>query len=139
MKNFNKYIYLGIFIASISGCTSVSTGIGMGVGFGGGSSSFGLSTGVSVPLSTFSSDSQYRKFYNDNYNALVKRYNAVRSSKNPDLNEITEIRIKMTALKQEVNTNWKNINSNKAYISNFNKKIDPQIANLIAYENNLKW
>lgn len=139
MKKFNKFIYLGIFVVTISSCTSVNTGIGMGVGFGGGNSSFGLSTGVSVPVSSFSSDSQYRKFYDDNYNKLYKRYNAVKANKNPNLEEITEIRIKMTALKQEVNTNWKNINNNKTYIANFNRKIDPQIANLVAYENNFRW
>lgn len=139
MKKFNKFIYLGIFVVTISSCTSVNTGIGMGVGFGGGNSSFGLSTGVSVPVSSFSSDSQYRKFYDDNYNKLYKRYNAVKANKNSNLEEITEIRIKMTALKQEVNTNWKNINNNKTYIANFNRKIDPKIANLVAYENNFRW
>lgn len=139
MKKFNKFIYLGIFAATINSCTSVSTGVGMGLGFGGGNSSFGLSTGVSVPVSSFSSDNQYRKFYTDNYNALVKRYNIAKTNKNPDLEEIREIRIKMIALKQEVNTNWKNINNNKTYIINFNRKIDPQIANLITYENNLSW
>lgn len=139
MKNLNKFIYLGIFSIAISSCTSVSTGIGMGVGFGGGNSSFGLSTEVSVPVSSFSSDSQYRKFYDNNYNTLVKRYNTVKRVKNPNLEEVTEIRIKMMALKQEVNRNWKNINDNKTYIANFNKKIDPLIAALVSYENNLAW
>jgi len=132
-----KYFVFSILIILVSGC-GVSTGIGMGVGIGS-RSSIGLSTGVVVPVTSFSSDSQYQKFYEDNYTTLVTRYNTARGNENANLTEIKEIWIKMTALKQEVNTNWKNIESNRAYINSFNNKIDPYLSSLAKYESTQQW
>lgn len=134
-----KYFAFFILCIIISGC-GVSTGIGMGVGVGLGShSSIGLSTGVMVPVESLSNDGQYKKFYEDNYKTLVKRYNTAKANKNVTLSEIKEIRIKMTALRQEVNTNWKNIEKNRAYIDSFNKKIDPYLSRLKLYEATSQW
>jgi len=134
-----KYFAFFILCIIISGC-GVSTGIGMGVGVGLGShSSIGLSTGVMVPVESLSNDGQYKKFYEDNYKTLVKRYNTAKANKNVTLYEIREIRIKMTALRQEVNTNWKNIEKNRAYIDSFNKKIDPYLSRLKLYEATSQW
>lgn len=131
-----KYlIVLGTISIFSSGCTTVGVSPGIGIGWGSGGR---VSTGVSVstwirPDDDWGSDKKYRDFYIKNYKYLVKRYDKL-VEKTPSLDEIRELRVKMVALRHQVNTEWNEIDKRKEFISSFNKDIDVYINSLENFE-----
>lgn len=132
MKLKRYLIILGIVTILSSGCTTVGISPGIGIGWGSGGR---VSTGVSLntwikPDDDWGSDKRYRDFYIKNYKYLVKRYDKLISKGSPSVDEIRELKIKMIALRQQVNTQWNDIEKRTEFIKNFNKDIDIYINDL---------
>ena len=75
-------------------------------------------------------DEVYRNFYIKNFNYLVEKYNVLVNNKEHTSQEIKDLKIKMLALKHQVNRDWNEIEKRKEFIQDFNKKIDFYINNL---------
>lgn len=132
MKLKRYLMILGIVAILSSGCTTVGISPGIGIGWGSGGR---VSTGVSLntwikPDDDWGSDKRYRDFYIKNYKYLVKRYDKLISKGSPSVDEIRELKIKMIALRQQVNTQWNDIEKRTEFIKNFNKDIDIYINDL---------
>ena len=91
------------------------------------------------PDGDWGSDSKYRDFYIKNYKYLVKRYDQLSAQKNPNIEEVKELRIKMLALRQQVNTQWNEIDKRKDFIRNFNQDIDFYLNSVESYEARRVW
>lgn len=132
MKLKRYLMILGIVAILSGGCTTVGISPGIGIGWGSGGR---VSTGVSLntwikPDDDWGSDKRYRDFYIKNYKYLVKRYDKLISKGSPSADEIRELKIKMIALRQQVNTQWNDIEKRTEFIKNFNKDIDIYINDL---------
>lgn len=136
-----KYIIGLIIAAALSGCTTVGVSPGIGIGWGSGGR---VGTGISLntwmkPDGDWGSDSRYRDFYIKNYKYLVKRYDKLSAQENPNMEEVKDLRIKMLALRQQVNTQWNEIDKRKDFIRNFNQDMDFYINSVESYEARRVW
>ena len=91
------------------------------------------------PDGDWGSDSRYRDFYIKNYKYLVKRYDKLSAQENPNMEEVKDLRIKMLALRQQVNTQWNEIDKRKDFIRNFNQDMDFYINSVESYETRREW
>lgn len=136
-----KYIIGLIIAAALSGCTTVGVSPGIGIGWGsGGRVGGGISLNTWMkPDGDWGSDSRYRDFYIKNYKYLVKRYDKLSAQENPNMEEVKDLRIKMLALRQQVNTQWNEIDKRKDFIRNFNQDMDFYINSVESYEARRVW
>ena len=136
-----KYIIGLIIVAVLGGCTTVGVSPGIGIGWGsGGRVGAGISLNTWMkPDGDWGSDSKYRDFYIKNYKYLVKRYDKLSAQENPNIEEVKELKIKMLALRQQVNTQWNEIDKRKDFIRNFNQDMDFYINSVESYETRRVW
>lgn len=123
------FLFLLFFLFTACSYVGISPGIGFGFGSGG-----HFSTGISLNTWTinesFGNDETYKEFYIKTFDSLVAKYNTLIEKNNRSLTEIKELKIKMLALKHQVNTDWNDIEKRKDFINQFNKKIDFYINSL---------
>ena len=82
---------------------------------------------------------QTADIYIKNYKYLVKRYDKLSVQENPNIEEVKDLRIKMLALRQQVNTQWNEIDKRKDFIRNFNQDMDFYINSVESYEARRVW
>ena len=129
-KKFNLIILFSLFFLII-GCSNVGVSPGIGIGWGsGGHFGAGISLNTWTTSDSWGKDEVYKNFYIKNFNYLVKKYDNLIKNKDTNLEEIKELKVKMLALRHQVNTDWNEIEKRKEFIKNFNKKIDFYIKNL---------
>jgi hypothetical protein len=128
----NKRIKLALVVCMIYAFYGCGAGIGIGIPVGP-----HVVIGTSFPI--VSSSKRNVKFYDEKYDALVKRYDDLKNSKNPKASTAKDIRTKMIALKQQVNSELGNVQNRQEYIFNFNLNIEPYIESLESFENTKKW
>lgn len=129
-KKFNLIILFSLFLLII-GCSNVGISPEIGIGWGsGGHFGAGISLNTWTTSDNWGKDEIYKNFYIKNFNYLVKKYDHLIENKDPNLEEIKELKIKMLALRHQVNTDWNEIEKRKEFIKDFNKKIDFYIKNL---------
>ena len=137
-----KYIFFLIIIVVLSGgCSAVGISPGIGLGWGSGGR---IGAGISLntwmkPDGDWGSDSKYRDFYIKNYKYLVKRYDKLSSQDTASPEEVKELKVKMIALRQQVNTQWNEIDKRRDFIRNFNQDIDFYISSIERYEITKVW
>lgn len=129
-KNFNLIILFSLFFLII-GCSNVGVSPGIGIGWGsGGHFGAGISLNTWTTSDSWGKDEVYKNFYIKNFNYLVKKYDNLIKNKDTNLEEIKELKVKMLALRHQVNRDWNEIEKRKEFIQDFNKKIDFYINNL---------
>ena len=129
-KKFNLIILFSLFFLII-GCSNVGVSPGIGIGWGsGGHFGAGISLNTWTTSDSLGKDEVYKNFYIKNFNYLVKKYDHLIENKDPNLEEIKELKVKMLALRHQVNTDWNEIEKRKKFIEDFNKKIDFYINSL---------
>ena len=129
-KKFNLIILFSLFFLII-GCSNVGVSPGIGIGWGsGGHFGAGISLNTWTTSDSWEKDEVYRNFYIKNFNYLVEKYNVLVNNKEHTSQEIKDLKIKMLALKHQVNRDWNEIEKRKEFIKDFNKKIDFYIKNL---------
>ena len=129
-KKFNLIILFSLFLLII-GCSNVGVSPGIGIGWGsGGHFGAGISLNTWTTSDSWGKDEVYKNFYIKNFNYLVKKYDHLIENKDLNLEEIKELKIKMLALRHQVNRDWNEIEKRKEFIQDFNKKIDFYINNL---------
>ena len=129
-KKFNLIILFSLFFLII-GCSNVGVSPGIGIGWGsGGHFGAGISLNTWTTSDSLGKDEVYKNFYIKNFNYLVKKYDNLIKNKDTNLEEIKELKVKMLALRHQVNTDWNEIEKRKEFIKDFNKKIDFYIKNL---------
>ena len=129
-KKFNLIILFSLFLLII-GCSNVGVSPGIGIGWGsGGHFGAGISLNTWTTSDSWGKDEVYKNFYIKNFNYLVKKYDNLIKNKDTSLEEIKELKVKMLALRHQVNTDWNEIEKRKEFIKDFNKKIDFYIKNL---------
>ena len=129
-KKFNLIILFSLFFLII-GCSNVGVSPGIGIGWGsGGHFGAGISLNTWTTSDSWGKDEVYKNFYIKNFNYLVKKYDNLIKNKDTNLEEIKELKVKMLALRHQVNTDWNEIEKRKEFIKDFNKKIDFYIKNL---------
>ncbi|WP_294655337.1 hypothetical protein [uncultured Fusobacterium sp.] len=129
-KKFNLIILFSLFFLII-GCSNVGVSPGIGIGWGsGGHFGAGISLNTWTTSDSWGKDEVYKNFYIKNFNYLVKKYDNLIKNKDTSLEEIKELKVKMLALRHQVNRDWNEIEKRKEFIQDFNKKIDFYINNL---------
>ena len=129
-KKFNLIILFSLFFLII-GCSNVGVSPGIGIGWGsGGHFGAGISLNTWTTSDSLGKDEVYKNFYIKNFNYLVKKYDNLIKNKDTNLEEIKELKVKMLALRHQVNTDWNEIEKRKKFIEDFNKKIDFYINSL---------
>ena len=129
-KKFNLIILFSLFFLII-GCSNVGVSPGIGIGWGsGGHFGAGISLNTWTTSDSLGKDEVYKNFYIKNFNYLVKKYDNLIKNKDTSLEEIKELKVKMLALRHQVNTDWNEIEKRKKFIEDFNKKIDFYINSL---------
>ena len=129
-KKFNLIILFSLFLLII-GCSNVGVSPGIGIGWGsGGHFGAGISLNTWTTSDSWGKDEVYKNFYIKNFNYLVKKYDNLIKNKDTSLEEIKELKVKMLALRHQVNTDWNEIEKRKEFIKDFNKKIDFYINSL---------
>ena len=129
-KKFNLIILFSLFFLII-GCSNVGVSPGIGIGWGsGGHFGAGISLNTWRTSDSWGKDEVYKNFYIKNFNYLVKKYDNLIKNKDTSLEEIKELKVKMLALRHQVNTDWNEIEKRKKFIEDFNKKIDFYINSL---------
>ena len=129
-KKFNLIILFSLFFLII-GCSNVGVSPGIGIGWGsGGHFGAGISLNTWTTSDSWEKDEVYRNFYIKNFNYLVEKYNVLVNNKEHTSQEIKDLKIKMLALKHQVNRDWNEIEKRKEFIQDFNKKIDFYINSL---------
>ena len=129
-KKFNLIILFSLFLLII-GCSNVGVSPGIGIGWGsGGHFGAGISLNTWTTSDSWGKDEVYKNFYIKNFNYLVKKYDNLIKNKDTSLEEIKELKVKMLALRHQVNTDWNEIEKRKKFIEDFNKKIDFYINSL---------
>ena len=129
-KKFNLIILFSLFFLII-GCSNVGVSPGIGIGWGsGGHFGAGISLNTWATSDSWGKDEVYKNFYIKNFNYLVKKYDNLIKNKDTSLEEIKELKVKMLALRHQVNTDWNEIEKRKKFIEDFNKKIDFYINSL---------
>ncbi|WP_293958406.1 hypothetical protein [uncultured Fusobacterium sp.] len=129
-KRFNLIILFSLFFLII-GCSNVGVSPGIGIGWGsGGHFGAGISLNTWTTSDSLGKDEVYKNFYIKNFNYLVKKYDNLIKNKDTNLEEIKELKVKMLALRHQVNTDWNEIEKRKKFIEDFNKKIDFYINSL---------
>ena len=130
----NKKFYLSTLFSLfflIVGCSNVGISPGIGIGWGsGGHFGAGISLNTWTTSDSWGKDEVYKNFYIKNFNYLVKKYDNLIKNKDTSLEEIKELKVKMLALRHQVNTDWNEIEKRKKFIEDFNKKIDFYINSL---------
>lgn len=129
-KKFNLIILFSLFFLII-GCSNVGVSPGIGIGWGSrGHFGAGISLNTWATSDSWGKDEVYKNFYIKNFNYLVKKYDNLIKNKDTNLEEIKELKVKMLALRHQVNTDWNEIEKRKKFIEDFNKKIDFYINSL---------
>ena len=129
-KKFNLIILFSLFFLII-GCSNVGVSQGIGIGWGsGGHFGAGISLNTWTTSDSWGKDEVYKNFYIKNFNYLVKKYDNLIKNKDTNLEEIKELKVKILALRHQVNTDWNEIEKRKKFIEDFNKKIDFYINSL---------
>ena len=129
-KKFNLIILFSLFFLII-GCSNVGVSPGIGIGWGsGGHFGAGISLNTWTTSDSWGKDEVYKNFYIKNFNYLVKKYDNLIKNKDTNLEEIKELKVKMLALRHQVNTDWNESAKRKKFIEDFNKKIDFYINSL---------
>ena len=108
-KKFNLIILFSLFFLII-GCSNVGVSPGIGIGWGsGGHFGAGISLNTWTTSDSWGKDEVYKNFYIKNFNYLVKKYDNLIKNKDTSLEEIKELKVKMLALRHQVNTDWNEI------------------------------